>query len=320
MMKTLVSRLLGASLMVLAGTAAAQNITRLVVAFPPGGPQDFVARVMAQKLGDVLHQQVLVDNLPGANGAIAAIYVARAEPDGRTLWLTSVGPAVINKFLYQKLAYDMERDFTPVSLLTNNSSLLVVQPGNPANNAAEFVAQSKLAKVPFAMASTGIGSVPHLALEQLRRNAGANVLHVPYKGAAPAITDLLGGQVRAMFGDEAGLISYVKGGSLKALGLAAPQRSAALPDVPTLIEQGLPAIDSDNWFALYVSSKTPMATVKAINAAVRTTLQDPSVHNKLVASGSDPAPSSVEGLAALMKVDSAKWGKLVREANIKLED
>jgi tripartite-type tricarboxylate transporter receptor subunit TctC len=319
-MKTLISRLLGASLMVLAGTAAAQNVTRLVVAFPPGGPQDFVARVMAQKLGDALHQQVLVDNRPGANGAIAAIYVARAEPDGRTLWLTSVGPAVINKFLYQKLAYDMDRDFTPVSLLTNNSSLLVVQASNPIKTAAEFVAKSKQAKVPFAMASTGIGSVPHLAQEQFRRRAGANVLHVPYKGAAPAISDLLGGQVTSMFGDEAGLISYVKAGTLKPLGIAAPQRSAALPNVPTLIEQGLPPIDSDNWFALYVSSKTPMATVKAINAAVRTTLQDPTVHDKLVAFGSDPAPSTVEELVALMKTDSAKWGKLVHDANIKLDD
>jgi tripartite-type tricarboxylate transporter receptor subunit TctC len=126
--------------------------------------------------------------------------------------------------------------------------------------------------------------------------------------------------VTSMFGDEAGLISYVKAGTLRALGIAAPQRSAALPNVPTLIEQGLPPIDSDNWFALYVSSKTPMATVKAINAAVRTTLQDPTVHDKLVAFGSDPAPSTVEELVALMKTDSAKWGKLVRDANIKLDD
>jgi tripartite-type tricarboxylate transporter receptor subunit TctC len=319
-MKKQISQLLGVGLMVLAGTAAAQNVTRLVVAFPPGGPQDFVARVMAQKLGENLHQQVLVDNRPGANGAIAAIYVARAEPDGRTLWLTSVGPAVINKFLYPKLQYDMDRDFTPVSLLTNNASLLVVQPTNPAKNAVEFIAQSKQAKIPLAMASTGIGSVPHLAQEQFRRSAGANVLHVPYKGAAPAITDLLGGQVKAMFGDEAGLIPYVKAGTLKAIGLAAPTRSSALPNVPTLVEQGLPTIDSDNWFALYVSSKTPIATVKAVNAAVRATLQDPSVRDKLVSSGSDPAPSSIEELTALMKTDSAKWGKLIKETNIKIDD
>ncbi|RZL89891.1 MAG: tripartite tricarboxylate transporter substrate binding protein [Variovorax sp.] len=319
-MKKRVANFLGLCLLLAAGVAAAQdNVTRLIVAFPPGGPQDFVARAMAEQLGKELKRQVVVDNRPGANGAIAAAAVSRAEPDGHTLWLTSAGAATINQSLYEKLGYDMERDFAPVSLVTNNAELLVVQTSNPAKNASEFVAASKASKQAVAMASTGTGSVPHLAIEQLRIASGIDILHVPYKGAAPAITDLLGGQVTGLFADTVGVISYVKSGNLKAIGIAAPRRSPALPGVPTLAEQGLPNIDTNNWFALFVSSKTPAATVTALNAAVRRTLQEPSVRDRLSASGSEPAPSTPGALAELVKKDTQKWSKLIRDAKIKLD-
>ncbi|GAA4334683.1 tripartite tricarboxylate transporter substrate binding protein [Pigmentiphaga soli] len=320
MAKKTIARALGLALLLNAGLAAAQeNITRIVVAFPPGGPQDFVARVISEQLGKELHEKVIVDNRPGANGAIAASAVARAEPDGRTLWLISVGAVSINPFLYDNLAYDMARDFAPVSLVTNNAELLVVPPDDPARNAAEFVANAKKAGGTVPMASTGIGSVPHLALEQLRVTTGMNILHVPYKGAAPAITDLLGRQVRAMFADTAGLINYVKSGRLKAIGIAAPRRTDALPDVPTLTEQGLPSVDSNNWFGLFVAAKTPPATIARINAAVRRTLQTPEISEKLSAAGSEPAPSTPEELAAIVRNDTAKWGKLIHDAKIKVD-
>jgi tripartite-type tricarboxylate transporter receptor subunit TctC len=318
-MKKIAACLAALNLAFAAGAARADDVTRLIVAFPPGGPVDFVARVIAVPLSKALKQQVIVDNRPGANGAIAAGYVSQAKPDGHTLWLSSAGAMTINRTLYPKLGYDVERDFAPVSLVTNNAELLVVQPSNPVKNAAEFVAKMKADKKPTPIASTGIGSVPHLAIEQMKIATGADIQHVPYKGAAPAITDLMGGQVTAMFGDVAGVIPYVKGGTLKAIGIAAPQRTPALPNVPTLVEQGLPDIDSNNWFGLFVNAKTPPATIAAINAALHAALADPATHDKLSAAGSEPAPTTPAALAELVKSDTAKWGKLVHAANVKVE-
>src|SRR5207249_1854313 len=219
-----------------------------------------------------LKQQVIVENKPGGNGAVAAQSVIQSPADGTTLWLTSVGAAAVNPVLYDKLDYDMQRDFAPVSLVVNNDELLVVNPSNPAKDAAEFVANAKKSSQPVAIASSGIGSIPHLAMEQLADATKTNLLHVPYKGAAPAITDVMGGQVDAFFGDIPGLIGYVKGGKLKAIGIAAAKRHPLLPDVRTLDEQGLPGVDSNNWYALFAPAKTPPAVIAAVNAAVRKTL------------------------------------------------
>src|SRR5262245_24432268 len=175
-----------------AGVAAAQQpTTRIVVSFTPGGPVDAVARGIAEQLGKELGQLVVIDNKPGANGALGAMEVLRAPPDGRTIWITSVGAAAINPALYDKLGYDMQLDFAPVSLVVDNVELLVVNAADPAKNAADFVARAKAAAQPLAMASSGIGSIPHLAIEQLADAIGVRFLHVPYKGAAPAITDLM---------------------------------------------------------------------------------------------------------------------------------
>ena len=307
-------------LLLAAGAASAQgDVTRLVVAFPPGGPVDFVAHTIAVQLGKELKQQVIVDNRPGANGAIAANFVTQARADGHVLWLCSAGAMTINPTLYPKLGYNAEKDLAPVSLVTNNAELLVVQPSNAVKGANEFVAQMKAGGKPVAIASTGIGSVPHLAIEQLKSATGAPITHVPYKGAAPAITDLMGGQVTAMFGDTAGVIPYVKAGTLKAIGIAAPHRTPALPNVPTLVEQGLANIDSNNWFGLFVNAKTPPATIAAINTAIRNTLADPAVREKLANAGSDPAPTTPQALAELVRSDTAKWAKVIHGANVKVE-
>lgn len=304
-----------------AGPALAQpgKTTRIVVSFPPGGPVDFVARALGEQLGKELQHTVIIDNKGGANGAIGASEVMRAPADGSTLWITSVGAAAVNPSLYEKLPYDMQRDFAPVSLVANNVELLVVNPADPAKTAAEFVANARKAKPPVAMGSSGIGSIPHLAIEQLIDASGAPITHIPYRGAAPAITDVMGGQVGGFFGDIPGLIGHVKGGKLKPLGIAAGKRHPALPDVPTLAEQGLPGVDTNNWYALFVPARTPPATIDALNKAVRRALADAGLRERLLSTGAEPAPSSPQELAALLKADTAKWAKLIRDKKIKVE-
>ena len=316
MLRTIAAALACVAMLAAAPAWSQGKITRIVVAFPPGGPVDFVARVIADQLGQELNQRVIVENKPGANGAIAAQNVAQSAPDGTTLWLSSVGAVAINPVLYDKLPYDMQRDFAPVSLVVDNDELLVVNPNNPANDAAEFAANAKKSSEPVSIASSGIGSIPHLAMEQLAEATKTNFLHVPYKGAAPAITDVMGGQVSAFIGDIPGLIGHVKGGKLKAIGIAAPKRHPLLPNVRTLTEQGLPGVDTNNWYALFVPSKTPPATINAINEAVRKTLATPAVSEKLLASGALPSASTPQELSALLKRDTEKWGKLIKAQKI----
>jgi len=292
---------------------------RMVVSFTSGGPVDTVARILSEQLGKELGRTVIVDNKPGANGAIGAVDVMRSAPDGNTLWITSVGAAAINEALYPSLPYDTQRDFTPVSLVVNNVEVLVANQDDPAKDAAEFVAASRKRKEPTAMASSGIGSIPHLALEQLKDSTGANLMHVPYKGAAPAITDLMGGQVGGFFGDVPGLINYVRGGKLKPLGIASSKRHPALPEVKTLEEQGIRGVDTNNWYALFAPPRTPPAVVESLNKAVGRALANPVVHERLLKLGTEPAPSTPQELAGLLKRDTDKWAKMIRAKNIKAE-
>ncbi|MBS0343760.1 MAG: tripartite tricarboxylate transporter substrate binding protein [Proteobacteria bacterium] len=302
------------------GPAAAQaKTTRIVVSFTPGGPVDTVARTISEQLGKELGRTVIVDNKPGANGAIGAVDVAKSAPDGSTLWFTSVGAAAINASLYEKLSYDMQRDFAPVSLVVNNVEVLVVQANDPAKDAAEFVAATKRRAEPTAMASSGTGSIPHLAIEQLADATGAKLMHIPYKGAAPAITDLMGGQVGGFFGDVTGLLGYVQSGRLKPLGVASSKRHPSLPDVKTLEEQGIKGVDTNNWYALYAPAKTPASVIDALNKALRATLATPVVRDKLLKAGTEPAPSTPRELADLQARDADKWAKLIRAKNIKAD-
>jgi tripartite-type tricarboxylate transporter receptor subunit TctC len=314
------SAALALMMLVASATSLAQTkVTRIVVSFTAGGPVDAVARALSEQLGRELGGTVLVDNKPGANGAIGAMDVARSKPDGSTIWLTSVGAVAINPSLYEKLPYDMQRDFAPVSLVVNNVELLAVNPANPAKDAAQFVANAKVSKAPVALASSGIGSIPHLAIEQLSDSTGVKFLHVPYKGAAPAISDLMGGQVGGFFGDVPGLINQVKGGTLKPLGIASSKRHPSLPDVKTLEEQGIKGVDTINWYAMFVSAKTPPAVIEALNKAVRNTLNTPAVRDRLLLTGAEPAASSPPELAALLKNDTEKWARMIRTKNIKAE-
>ncbi len=293
---------------------AQANTTRLVVAFPPGGPVDFVARSISEALAKELGQSVIVENRSGGNGAIAADYVIKAPADGNTLWLTSVGAVAINPSLYPKLTYDPKKGLAPVSLVVNNVELLVVNPNNPANNPAEFVANAK--KQSVNMASSGIGSVPHLAMEQVADATGAKLVHIPYKGAAPAINDVMAGHVDGFFGDIPGLINNVKAGKLKPVGLAAKERHPLLPEVKTFEEMGIKNVDSDNWYAIFTTSGTPPADIERLNKAIARVLNDETVKTRLANSGAQPAASTPQQLADLLARDSAKWESLIRSKNI----
>jgi tripartite-type tricarboxylate transporter receptor subunit TctC len=226
---------------------------------------------------------------------------------------------VMNPALYDSLTYDMQRDFTPVSLVVNNAEVLVVSPADPAASVIDLVAQSRRSPNPLPIASSGIGSMPHLAMELLADSSGAKLLHVPYKGAAPAIADVMGGQVIGFFGDIPGVIGFIKGGKLKALGIAAPSRHPLLPEVRTLDEQGIHGVESNNWYALFAPAKTPPARIEQLNAAVRRVLTSESYRKRLLESGTEPMPSSPEQLATLVRDDTAKWGRIIRDKKIKGE-
>ena len=292
------------------------RVIRIVVAFPAGGPTDFVARLIADKLKPLLGQNVIVENKPGANGAIGADYVAKGEADGHLLFLTTVGAVAITPHL-SKPNYDTLRDFAPVTLVVRPTTILVVKPDTPVNSAKELaaLAREKPGTIPFA--STGSGSTTHLAIELYQAAANVKLLHVPYRGAAPALTDLLGGQVTALFADTPVLLPHIRGGKLKPIGAASASRNPLLPDVATLAEQGFPDTVADNWYGLLAPAKTPPAVVAKLHDAVVAVLDTPDVREKLLYSGAVPAPTSSAEFGKILSDELARWGRVVREKNIK---
>jgi tripartite-type tricarboxylate transporter receptor subunit TctC len=305
----------------LAGAAHAQDYpsrtVKIVVAFPAGGPTDFVARVLADKLKGALGQSVIIENKPGANAAIGAESVAKSDPDGYTLFFTTAGAVVINPHMRANLPYDPIKDFAPITLVVNTMEVLVVKSDTPMKSATDLVAFAKSRPDGIAMASTGVGSPPHLALELFKGSSGANVLHVPYRGAAPAVTDVVGGQVHAMFADLPVLMPQIRGGTLRPIGVGSKRRASVLPDVPTLDEQGIKDVYADNWYALFAPAKTPAPVIAKLNAAVNAVLKDPETARKLIEAGADPAAGTPEQLAEFLKSELERWGKVVKEKNIK---
>jgi tripartite-type tricarboxylate transporter receptor subunit TctC len=290
---------------------------RMVIAFPPGGPTDFVGRLLADKMKELLGQSVIIENKAGANGAIGADYVAKAEPDGHTLFLTTVGAVAITPGMRTDLPYDTMRDFAPISLVVRNTTLLVVRSEHAAKSANELaaLAKQKPGEIPFA--STGVGSMPHLALELYQAAANVKFLHVPYRGAAPALTDLLGGQVQGLFADAPVLLSQIEGGKIRPLGAASGARNPKLPNVPTLAEQGLPDTQADNWYGMLAPARTPPAVIARLNGAVLAALNDPTIRDKLVQSGAVPSPTSPAEFSTLLRSELERWGKVVRDKGIK---
>lgn len=296
-------------------SSAQTKTTRMVLAFPPGGPTDYVARSISEALAKELGHPVIIENKAGANGIIAAEYVIRAAPDGSVLWFTSVGAVAINPGLYPNLPYDPLKDLTPVSLVAKNDELLVVNPDNLANGPVDFVANAM--KQRTTMASSGVGSVPHLAMELLISATNANLVGVPYKGAAPAISDVMAGHVDGFFGDIPGLINNIRAGKLKPIAMAAEQRHPLLPDVKTFKEVGIEGVDSDNWYAIFTSKDIPPDELARLNKAVRNAIANEAVQKRLLNAGSQPASSSSQELYDLLKKDTAKWARVIKDKNIK---
>jgi tripartite-type tricarboxylate transporter receptor subunit TctC len=307
----------------LAGVQAAQaqdypdRPVRVVIAFPPGGPTDFVGRLIVDKMTASLGQRVYIENRPGAAGAVGADNIAKADPDGYSLFLTTSGAVTIVPHIQASVPYDPLRDFAPIALVTKVTEVLVVTPKLGIKTVKELVALAKEKPGAVSFASTGVGSPPHLAQELLDVSAGVKFLHVPYRGAAPALTDLLGGQVQVLAADLPVLISQIQAGTLIPIGAAADKRDPLLPDVPTLAEQGYPNTDASNWYALLAPAKTPPAIIAKLNKAVDDALNDPEVHDKLVKAGAVPVGGTPEALGAFMKSEYEKWGRVVAERGIK---
>ena len=304
-----------------ASAASAQDYPtrpiRMVIAFPAGGPTDFVGRLLSDKLKDILGQSVIIENKPGANGALGADYVAKSPPDGYTLFLTTVGAVAITPNMRTDLPYDVLRDFAPVTLVVRNTTVLVVRADSPVNTAKEFVAMAKAKNGDLPFATTGVGSTTHLATELFATSAGFKFVHVPYRGAAPALTDLLGGQVQAFFADAPVLMPQINAGKVKPLAAASARRNPKLPNVPTLTEAGYPDTESDNWYGLLAPAKTPPAVIAKLNAAFIAAINDPGINAKLIDSGAVPAPDTPAAFGTMLKDEIARWGRVVREKGIK---
>lgn len=311
------------TLLAAATSATAQDFParpiRLVVAFPAGGPTDFVARLLADKLKGILGQSVLIENKAGANAAIGADYVAKSEPDGYTLFFTTISAVVMNPHMRADLPYDPVRDFAPVSRMVLTTEVLVVNAKSPIKTVKELVELAKEKNGGLPMSSTGVGSLPHLALELFQQSAGIKVVHVPYRGAAPAVTDILGGQVVGGFLDLPVVMPQIIGGNLRALGTASAKRDEVLPDLPTLDEQGYRDVYADNWYALYAPAKTPAPVIAKLNAAFTAALKDAEIGKKLLAAGAVPAPNTPEEQSEILKRDLARWGKIIKERGIKID-
>jgi tripartite-type tricarboxylate transporter receptor subunit TctC len=291
----------------------------MVVAFPAGGPIDIVARMLAPKLGEVLGQQVLVDNRGGANGMIGTDHVAKSAPDGLTMILASTSAVTISPAVYPKMAYDSVRDLATVSLVSTTPELLVVHPSVPVKSVRELVALAKAKPNALSVASTGSGGLPHLALELLKVNSNTQMLHVPYQGAAPAVTSILGGQVHGLFADLPVLLPHVQGGKLRALAVASPKRSGLLPDLVTMGEQGLPGVEAVNWYGILTPAKISRETLTRLHDAVVKTLNDPAVREKMIARGAEPVGNTPEQFADYLKKDLERWAKLAKTTNIKVD-
>jgi tripartite-type tricarboxylate transporter receptor subunit TctC len=290
---------------------------RVVIAFPPGGPTDFVGRLVVDKMTAELGQRVYIENKPGAAGAVGADNIAKAEPDGYSLFLTTSGAVTIVPHIQSSVPYDPLRDFAPIALVTKVTEVLVVTPKQGIKTVKELVALAKEKSGAISFASTGIGSPPHLAQELLDVAAGVKFLHVPYRGAAPALTDLLGGQVQVLAADLPVLLAQIQAGNLVPIGAASDKRDPLLPDVPTLAEQGYPNTDASNWYALLAPAKTSPAIIAKLNKAIDDALNDSEIHDKLVKSGAVPIGGTPEALGAFMKSEYEKWGRVVAERGIK---
>ena len=315
--------LLGAITAAIALPASAQPYpnkpVKLVVTFAAGGGADFVARVLAAKLTDALGQTVIVENRAGAGGGIGAEFVAKSPPDGYTLLLGAAGTLTILPNLQEKVPFDSVKDFDPIALAGSSPFVLAVSPSVQANTVSELTALAKANPGKLNFGSSGNGGAPHLAGELYKRTADIDIVHVPYKGLAPAITDLLGGQLQILFADVGLIAPHLKAGKLKGLAVTGRTRSSVLPELPTMIEAGVPNFQAGTWYGVLAPAGTPSAIVARLNAELLKVLAMQDIRTQFAGQGIEPAGGTPEQFGALIRDDSARWGKLIKEAGIKGE-
>ena len=310
------------AVLLVANAALAQSFPtkpiRVVVPFPPGGGTDIVARTVTPKMAEILGQPFVIENRAGAGGNIGTEAVAKSPADGYTLLVASASTA-INTTLVPGLSWEFQRDFAPVVLMVVNNHLLAAHPSVPANNVKELLALAKAKPGHVTYASYGPGSSAHLSAELFKSMAGVDLLHIPYKGAAPAVNDLLGGQVNIVFADVAAMLSHVKSGKLKALGIGSLKRFEGLPGVPTIAESGVPGFEAGGFLGLVAPAGTPQAVINALNAAGQKSLAMQDVRERLLGLASPPVGGSPEQFASHIKREIDKWARVIRAANIKPE-
>ena len=289
---------------------------RVVVTYAPGGSTDVVARLLANPLTEILGQQIVIDNRGGAGGIIGTEIVARAAPDGYTLLFGTSAGLSINPLLQRKLPYNVERDFAPISLVVVNPQVLVAYPGLAANTIVELIKLARARPGQINYASPGIGSPNHMGMELLKAMTGIDLVHVPYKGGAPASTDLIAGQVSLLFNSIPSVLPHMRSGRLKALAIGSAVRSPAIPDVPTVAEAGVPGFDYSTWYGLFAAAGTSRAIITHLNAAVVKALQSPQLAQPLRAQGSEPRPTTPQELAQFMRVEHAKWERVVKATGL----
>jgi len=291
---------------------------RMIVPYPPAGGTDIVARVIAEPLGQALGQPIVIENRGGAAGNVGTDAAAKAAPDGYTVLFT-LSSHTINPKLYDKLPFDVEKDFAPIGLAANIPQILVANPSLPVNNVKELIAYAKANPGKLNFASVGTGSPGHIAGELFKLKAGVDMVHVPYKGGGPAVTDTLGGQVQLLFVSLPAAWQYVKSGRLKAIAVTSDKRSVAAPDVPTLVESGVPDCVVNSWYGALMPAKTPPAVIAKVSAALRKVLQTQEVKDKLLLQGAEATTDTPQEFDALIHDELAKWDYVIRAANIKPE-
>jgi tripartite-type tricarboxylate transporter receptor subunit TctC len=293
---------------------------RVICPFPAGGTADVIARLVAQKLTEAWGQSVVVENRVGASGNIGADYVAKADPDGYTLLVTPPPPLTVNPTLYKTMPYDASTAFAWISVVAQSPSVLVVNPKVPFKTIKELVAYAKAnpGKVTYASQGGG-GTTSHLTASMLAQQAQIDLIHVPYKGSAPALTDLLGGQVDMMFDNLGSSLQHIRAGSLKVLSIASSRRSKELPDTPTMIEAGFPGFIAEAWFSASAPAKTPPEIIKTISGIIAKSFKQPDIMQKLAAQGVEPVANTPEEMAAFVKEERERWAKVIRAAGVQLE-
>jgi tripartite-type tricarboxylate transporter receptor subunit TctC len=316
-------RLLIAFALLLPLVAAAQAYPskpiRFVVPYPPGGPLDTVARLVGQRVSESVRQPVIVDNKPGAGGNIGADAVAKSPPDGYTILMGAVATHAINPTLYASIPYDAQKDFIPVTQLASTPNVLVVNPALPVHDLREFIAYAKAHPGQLNFGSGSTGSAGHLAGELFKSLAGVDMTHVPYKGAAPAMNDLIGGQIQLMFDNLASSLGQIKAGKVRALAVTTARRTELAPELPTIAESGLPGFDINTWFGIFVPAGTPAPVVQRLHEEFVKALEAPDVRARMLGLGAEPVGSTPEQFAQYIRAEAVKYAKLVKASGAKAD-